>query len=322
MINYKKILIIRFSSIGDVILTSPVVRCLKNQTQAEIHFLTKENFSSLVRNNPHIDKVVAYHKGVLNILKAENYDLIVDLHNNLRSRRVRIALKAKVISFNKLNIQKWLKVNLKIDRLPDLHIVDRYFQALQKIGITDDGEGLEFFSDQESKDKTREMTAGLSTYCCLVLGANYHTKRIPLSKCKEIIENQSIPVILIGGDDTIDVGQSLNAFAPEKIIDFCGKLNIQESAEIIRSSQFVITGDTGMMHIAAAFKKRLFTLWGSTIPAFGMYPYYGKNNLDLNTTFQVENLSCRPCSKLGFNACPKGHFNCMNEIEVSGVKGG
>ncbi len=114
-----KFLIIRFSSIGDIVLTTPVIRCLKKQVpDAEVHFLTKDSFRSVVEHNPYIDKLhVLAHSWELMIeeLKTEEYDYIIDLHHNTKTLRVKNALKKKSFSFYKLNIQKYIYTALKIN---------------------------------------------------------------------------------------------------------------------------------------------------------------------------------------------------------------
>ena len=141
-----KILVLRFSSIGDIVLTSPVLRCLKQQIQgAEIHFLTKKKFFGLVEHNPHISKIFTFESAidpVLKNLKAENYDLILDLHQNIRSFYVKLMLGKPAIGFDKLNIEKWFYVRWNWNRMPDLHIVDRYLQAVRVLGVRDDQGGL------------------------------------------------------------------------------------------------------------------------------------------------------------------------------------
>ena len=143
-----RILIIRFSSIGDIVLTTPVMRCLKKQLDAEVHFLTKKGFTTLLESNPYIDKIHTINKRVKEVLptlKKLDFDYIIDLHKNLRTLQVRLALRTKVLAFNKLNIKKWLLVNLKINRMPDVHIVDRYLKPVEPLGVKNDGEGLDYF---------------------------------------------------------------------------------------------------------------------------------------------------------------------------------
>lgn len=316
----KKILIIRFSSIGDVVVTTPVIRCLKQQLNAEIHYLIKLPFAHVIKENPYIDQIHHLNEddiqATIGMLKSHNFDLVIDLQKNIKSILIGKSLSVRNIKFDKLNISKWLAVNLKIDRLPQgKHLVDRYFEALEPIGVSNDGLGLDYFIMPEDEYDAQELISGIK-YQVLVLGATYFTKRIPLEKCKEIIAIYGHHTVLIGGKDVAEMSASLANLYPEKVINFCGKVGLGVSAGIVKHAQKVVTGDTGMMHIAAALQKEIVALWGNTIPAFGMYPYYGDKNISKNKDLQVADLPCRPCSKLGFDKCPKDHFKCMNDIQI------
>ena len=123
----------------------------------------------------------------------------------------------------------------------------------------------------------------------------------------------------MGGREEQEDGTTLAQGDPVRIYNACGKFSLHESAAILRRAHVVITHDTGLMHIAAALRKPILSLWGNTVPAFGMYPYYGKPGLATipsSYMLEVKNLSCRPCSKIGYAACPKKHFRCMQEIAV------
>lgn len=315
-----KILIIRFSSIGDIVLTSPVVRCLKQQLNAsEIHFLTKKSFASIVENNHNVDKVFSFEKDVNDVLpelKKENYDWVIDLHHNLRSMQVKRALGKPSKSFNKLNIEKWLLVNLKINRLPNKHIVDRYFETVAHLGVKNDLKGLNFFIDTKNEVAISSLPKEYHNgFIAFVIGAKHNTKKLPAEKIISICKKLNRAVILIGGKEDFETGEKIisNFQLPtSNLYNACGKYNLQQSASLIKQAERVITHDTGMMHIAAAFQKNIISVWGNTVPEFGMYPYMpGKES----KIVEVKNLSCRPCSKIGFENCPKGHFKCMNEID-------
>lgn len=317
-----KILIIRFSSIGDVVLTTPVIRCCKQQLKgSEIHFVTKKSFKSTLEHNPYVDKLITFEKDfkeVLPQLKQENYDFVIDLHNNLRSTRLKLALGKKSSTFKKLNIKKWLAVNLKSKTaLPDVHIVQRYLEAAAPLGVKDDGKGLDYFiSENEKVDLTTIDQNIKNGFVALVVGGSYYTKKIPVNKLMEICNNLSLPVLLMGGKEDASIAEQVVSKC-KNAINICGKFTLNQSASVIQQSSFVVTSDTGLMHIAAAFGKKIFSLWGNTIPEFGMYPYKPGEGSKI---LEVENLKCRPCSKLGYNKCPKGHFKCMNEIDVSVVR--
>ncbi|MGK0365320.1 MAG: ADP-heptose:LPS heptosyltransferase [Saprospiraceae bacterium] len=316
-----RILIIRFSSIGDIVLTSPVIRCLKLQLGAEIHFLTKKSFAGIFAANPNIDKIHTIEKKVgevMPILKTLNFDYIIDLHNNIRSRQIRNQLPAKSFSFNKLNIKKWLLVNLKINRLPDIHIVDRYMKAIEKLGVKNDGKGLDYFIPKDTNLPV-EISSIPSAFVAFAIGAAHATKRMPTEKIISICQNIKRPIVLLGGPNDAVAGATIEKTAGKHVINLCGKISLHQSALVVQNSEVVITHDTGMMHIAAALKKRIISVWGNTVPEFGMTPYY-PNNEDRNTTIEVKNLSCRPCSKIGYATCPKGHFKCMQMIDEEEVR--
>ena len=318
----KKILIIRFSSIGDIVLTSPVVRCIKKQMpETEIHYLTKKSFSILVESNPYIDKIHLLDDNLSKTLKdleSENFDFIIDLHNNIRTFKIKWHLEKPVRSFNKINIRKWLLVNFKLNILPEKHIVQRYLETARRLKVFDDGEGLDYFIPQKDEIKLSDFPlTHLHGYAALVIGAQHYTKKLPLIKLKELCEKIQIPVIVIGGIEDSVTGNELEKFFPYKVFNACGKFNLNQSASIIRQSKIVITNDTSMMHIAAAFKKIIHSFWGNTVPIFGMQPYFGSNakyqSLYKSNSFlhEAKNVNCRPCSKIGFQKCPKGHFDCM-----------
>ena len=313
-----KVLIIRFSSIGDIVLTTPVIRCISEQLDVEVHFLTKNSFKGILQHNPYITKLYGIDKNVSDVisdLKAEHYDYIIDLHKNLRTQEVKLRLGIKSYTFNKLNIAKWLKVNLKINQLPEKHIVDRYFEGIQGLNVINDGKGLDYFISPSDQEEANDIVKHIKRYKVLVLGANYFTKRIPSSISSQIILNSNEPIILLGGRDVTDEAISLASEHPIKTINLVGRTSLAVSASIIRGSSEVHTGDTGLMHIAAAFKKHIHTYWGSTIPEFGMYAYL-PTDMVKPIDHQVSNLSCRPCSKLGYDECPKGHFKCMLDIKL------
>ncbi len=319
----KKILIIRFSSIGDIVLTSPIIRAIKEQlSDAEVHYVTKKANKDLLIHNPYVKKVHVLENNLedlINGLRKESFDYIVDLHNNIRSFKVKRALKsAKSFTFDKINIRKWLMVNFKINRLPNNHIVDRYFEAIQKLGVQNDQKGLEYFippkDEVDVKDLPEDFQKG---YVALVIGAKHFTKRIPVEKLQLLCREIDKPIILLGGKEDRNVGSNVIAVAENQhLYNACGNYNINQSASIIKQAEKVITSDTGLMHIATAFNKEIISIWGNTIPEFGMYPYKTGSQSNM---IEVKSLSCRPCSKIGYDKCPKGHFKCMMQNDYDKV---
>ena len=316
----QKILIIRFSSIGDIVLTSPVIRCLRKQLpDAEIHFLTKEKFYPVIRANPYLDRVHLLKdsmKDTIRELRKEHFDFIVDLHRNLRSMRVKMALRKPSATFGKLNIEKWLMVNFKINRLPDIHIVDRYFNAVGRLGVANDGQGLDhFIPDEDRLSKDDLPVTHRRGYLALVIGGRHNTKMLPAEKAAELCHELKLPVIILGGQEDRQRGEFIAENGGQDVFNACGFFNINQAAAIVGLADKVVTNDTGLMHIAAAFRRDIYSLWGNTIPGFGMYPYLpagtGKNEM-----IEVKGLPCRPCSKIGFAECPRKHFRCMAELDM------
>jgi ADP-heptose:LPS heptosyltransferase len=313
-----KFLIIRFSSIGDIVLTTPVVRCLKKQVlTADVHYLTKPAFGAILASNPYVDKVHFLQDdfdAMIESLQQEDFDYVIDLHHNLRTLKVKKALGKKAFSFNKLNIQKWLLTNFKVNRMPDVHIVDRYLETLSSFGVKNDGAGLDYFIPEQDKVKESDIpTSHHAGYIGVVIGAALNTKKYPLQKLKAFCASIEHPIILLGGKEDMAQGEEIAAVDKGKIYNACGKFNLHESADLVRRAKMIVTNDTGLMHIASAFNKPIVSIWGNTVPAFGMYPYMpaGKKLYDI---MEINNLSCRPCSKIGYNKCPKGHFKCMELI--------
>lgn len=312
-----KILIIRFSSIGDIVLTTPVIRCIrKKYPGADVHFLTKKNFSGIVTTNPYINRVHTLADDItstIEILRNAKFDCIIDLHNNLRTLRIKQALKkVSFYTFRKLNTQKWIYTSFKINLMPEKHIVDRYMETVESLGVVNDGLGLDYFIPEKDRVKDSDIPFSHSQgYISIAIGAAHFTKKLPVDKLRKLCAEIMYPIILLGGKEDFYNGFEVARIDPMRIYNACGKFSLNESADIIRKSKLVISHDTGLMHIAAAFKKKVLSVWGNTVPSFGMYPYQTSYEV-----YQVNKLWCRPCSKIGFEKCPLGHFKCMREIPV------
>jgi len=324
--NNIKVLVIRFSSMGDIVLTTPVLRCLKKipGREVEVHFVAKKMFASLLFSNPHVDKLFLLDGKLSDLtgqLKKENYDYIVDLHHNLRSLIVKMKLRKPSGNCRKLNLEKWLKTRLKIDRLPDMHVVDRYFEAAAVAGVENDQQGLDFFFPPGLEAIPPGLPCFVhGDYLAFVIGGKHPTKRLPNEKIISLCEKLPLPVLLLGGAEDASNGRTIAAACGEKVFNACGLFSLPQSAYLVERSRVVISHDTGLMHIAAVFNKHLISVWGNTVPAFGMVPYMPAHP-ERSTIVEVEGLSCRPCSKIGYAKCPKGHFDCMNKIDEDLIVG-
>jgi ADP-heptose:LPS heptosyltransferase len=316
----KKILLIRFSSIGDIVLTTPIIRCIKQQLpDVELHVLTKTVYRSIYAANPYINKVYEYRdnlKELIRELREEHYDFVVDLHKNWRSLRVRLALHCPSASFPKLDFRKFIYTKLKLGRMPKVHIVDRYFKAVEKLNVHNDHQGLDFFFYEGDvmhyEDLPETFREG---FVAIVIGGQHTTKILPEDKVVEVIEILDDPVILVGGPEDAARGERIKDKVGSYVGNSCGTLTVGQSASLLQLADAVITNDTGMMHIAAALRKPIVSVWGNTVPEFGMYPYLPQG-MEPAAIVENRNLRCRPCDKLGYAQCSKGHFKCMKDLDA------
>lgn len=320
----KKILLIRLSSIGDIVLTSLTLRCIRNSyPDIQIDFLTKEHYVDLVSSYPQISKVLLYKNSLWETAQdivEQEYDAVIDLHSNFRTHLLQQLLPRSLpyYRYKKKSLRRILSVWLKKNVYQGEKVPEQYLQALSQFGIKNDGKGLEFHIPKKDwvylSDVPLTHRAG---YAVISLGATHFTKKLPLKKWEELIHQLEVPIILIGGDQEIALGQYLEQLDEFKILNKCGHYNLHQSASVVAQSIFVITHDTGMMHISAALKKKTISIWGGTVPYLGFEPY----GIDSEKSIFIENteLSCRPCSKYGRADCPKGHFKCMNEISVGEI---
>lgn len=323
-----KILIIRFSSIGDIVLTTPVIRCIKEQIpDVKLHYLTKTQYSEILRPNNYIDKLHLLKGNIRDTIKelrSEKFEYIVDLHHNQRTLIIKAALACKSYSFKKLNLAKWLMVKFKINRLKPVHLVERYLDTVRQLGVANDKKGLDYFIPPEEEVDLKSLPAVYQNgYTGFVIGAVHFTKRLPVNKIITICKRLKQPVILLGGMADTLTGEEIANKAGERVFNACGKFSINQSASLVKQASKIITHDTGLMHIAAAFQKPIVSIWGNTIPEFGMYPYYGQMAREnKQIIIETNGLDCRPCSKIGYSRCPKNHFKCMELISEQEVADG
>jgi len=320
-----KILIVRFSSIGDVVLTTPVLRCMHEQLlNAEIHYITKKSFQAVLTNNPHISKLYTIEHSideVISELKMEKYDYVIDLHKNIRTLVLKRKLGVKSFSFPKLNFQKWLLVNFKKDKMPSAHVVDRYFEAVEELGVKNDLKNCEYFIvPKDVVDVQKTIGVEASSYLSVAIGAQFATKILPVEQLAKILEQLAFPIVLLGGPTDVERSQQLMYLLNEKVnvFDAVNQFSLNQSASIVAQSKVLLTHDTGLMHIATCFNVPIVSVWGNTVPALGMFPYYPANKENYSI-HEVPNLACRPCSKIGYQSCPKKHFNCMNFQDIDAI---
>ncbi len=327
--NKQKVLIIRLSSIGDIVLASPVIRCVKQQLpNAEVHFLSKKSFKAVTEANPHIDKFYYFDKNLSDLIDEliiEKYDFVIDLHKNYRTFKIKHALKTKSYTYKKETLAKFLLTKLHINLMSGRHITDRSMDTVAPLGVVNDGRGLDYFIPSDIHITIADLpTQHRFGYIAIVIGASYYTKKLPAHKLQELCTSIDYPIVLVGGKEDIAEGEEVAKVAPFKIYNACGKFSLHESAWLVREAKLVISHDTGLLYIACAFNKKVFAIWGGTSPKLDVEPYYSVNSLgDLNKNlyknFIVPKLYCQPCSNFGTKTCPKGHFRCMENQDIAKI---
>src|SRR5260221_7639002 len=305
-----KILVIRFSSMGDIIYTTPVVRCLKKQLpQAEIHFLTKPAFQYIYENNPYVDKLLFLKPTLfetIKTIKAEHYDYIIDLHNNLRTTLIKLNTRIKSSTYKKQPILKWLSLKFNIKLIKPTHLVERYMEAVSFLGVKNDEQAIDYYIKTDHQLNQLLPASHQNNYVVFIIGATHFTKRMPNEKIISICHQINHPVVLLGGNDVKANGQEIAAKV-DNVYNACGITTLDESVFLVSKAVSVIGFDTGLTHIAEAFDKPIVSIWGGTAPELlGVAPYKVKEAL----VAEVD-LPCRPCSKFGLEKCPLGHFKCM-----------
>lgn len=324
----KKVLVVRFSSIGDIIHMTPVFRCMKkDRPDISIHFLTKKSMAPLTAHNPHIDRFHYYDDNweeLLDELKKEAFDFVVDLHAVIRSKRVVKALGKPHATIDKLGLKKILLTKLKINLMPQRHISLRALDTVSQLGVKDDGGGLDIFIPDACIVPMQDIPAAHQLgFVALVIGAAHATKKMPVDQLRNLCMQINYPVVLIGGKEDAETGALIAAADPMKIYNSCGKFSLLESADLLRKSKLVVSHDTGMLYIACALRKPTLAIWGATSPLLAVEPYYGSvlNDIQRSALFEniCLNLWCQPCSKYGGKKCPLGHFKCMRNIDTAMV---
>lgn len=322
-----KILIFRLSAIGDIILTSGLVRCLKEQLpHCQIDFVVKKQFASLVSDNPHISNVfeVDSAKGFSALrelateLKANKYDVFFDIHKNFRSRYTSLASHpGRTLRYDKQVVKRSLLTQFKIDLYkPAIPVYQRFILSAAPLGVTDDGKRTEFFINPAVQKRISQRLAneGLLplSYICLCPGASFWNKQWPIesfiSLARNITEQTDYKIVLIGGAKEIELSQNISSQIPD-VIDLTGTLNLQESAAVLSSAACTVANDTGMLHLSEALGRPVVGIYGPTAQQLGYFPI-------LPASIAAENnaLKCRPCTKMGMNSCPEKHFKCMLDI--------
>jgi heptosyltransferase-2 len=326
----ERILLLRLSAIGDVVLTSPLIRALRQRfPNARIDFVIKESFAELMAHNPRLDSVYRFDPasgvpGLVQLgqqLRRQRYDVVLDLHRNFRTIILtRLCAAPRSGHYHKHVLRRWLFVKFKaatVQRIPP--VAQRYLQAAAFLNLPNDGANPELFwsAAHEAEALRALLQAGWKkerALLCLAPGAGYFTKRWPIEYFSEVARelagsHKNFALAILGGEQDCELGRYLREHSRAEILDLTGKCSLLASAAIIKRSRLVLANDSGLMHIAEAVGTPVLALFGSTTRELGFFPQRATSRV-----LEQLNLDCRPCSHLGYHACPARHFRCMKEI--------
>ena len=316
----KKILVIRLSSLGDIVLTQSAVQAVQNEfPDAQIHYLTKKVFVPIVEMFNCVDTIHYWENKytLLKNLRKIKFDMAIDLHSKLNTFLIKSTINAKqTVTYNKKHFLRRQIVKGKTNKVIS-STVGLYFTALKKIGSESEMSVPKLFPVKNTKMPKAFIINENVKYIGLFPGALHKTKQYPLNLLAEFID--SVPTewncqfLIFGSESERDLVEELNSITETDIIDLCGKLNLQQLVFAINMMDVMITNDSGPMHIAAALEKPQIAIFGATHPKLGFAP------MNKKAILLSANLQCQPCSLHGSDNCPKKHFNCMKSISAEQI---
>ncbi|MEO8088664.1 MAG: glycosyltransferase family 9 protein [Gemmatimonadales bacterium] len=322
------ILAVRFSSIGDILLTTPLLRAIRRtHPGARLTVLTKREFVPLLSHNPHLSRVIGLAPGgslftLAAELRGDGYTHRLDLHDNLRSRALRTLVPGRWHGYPKHRWARALLIHGKRNRYRDRRPVpERYFSAVEDLGVTPDGAPPEFFIGAEATEQVEEWLGSVGLHSepnilALAPGAAHATKRWPLEHWRRLVGKavkDGLAVVIVGGPDDAALAVELAEGAGNRVAKAAGAFGLQATGALLRRARVLVSGDTGVMHMATGVGTPVVALFGPTVEAFGFFPYTREA-----TVLELP-LPCRPCTSQGGPRCPLGHHRCLVDIEPAVV---
>jgi heptosyltransferase II len=317
------VLVVRFSAIGDILLITPLLRAIRTQYPgARIAVLTKEQYVPLLSHNPHLSEVLSVAPGegiraIAERIRSVRYTHLLDLHGNLRSQALRRLAPGPWRSYAKRWLERATLITVKRDIYRgEIPIAERYFEAAQELDVQPDGQPPDFFIGEEADAHAadRLSTLGLGQdrpIVAMAPGAAHATKRWPVEYWVDLVRRitpTGADVALLGGPDDTELARRISDLAGASVGSVAGILGLQETGAVIRRAEVLISGDTGVMHMATGVGTPVVALFGPTVRQFGFFPYHSEAAV-------VElDLPCRPCSAHGSARCPLGHHRCMRQM--------
>jgi heptosyltransferase II len=317
------ILIVRFSAIGDILLTTPLIRALRaRHPDAVISMLTKRQYSPLVSENPHLDEIIGITRKdslfrIGTLIRRANYTHRLDLHGNLRTLVLKELAPGHWYSFSQRRVARYFLIHNKRNIYrEDTPVAERYFEAAEDLDVLPDGGPPEFYLSAEAQERggTWLSHAGIGhgrPFVAIAPGATHETKRWPVDhwvKLARLIIGTGADIVVLGGPDDSAIAGEIVARSGGRAASAAGLLGLQQTGAVLKQAAALISGDTGVMHMATALNVPVVALFGPTVRQFGFFPY------NAIATVVERDIPCRPCTPHGGPACPLEHHYCMRQI--------
>jgi len=322
-----RILIVRFSSLGDILLSTPLLRAIRQRhPKAWISYVTKTGYVPLLAHNPRVSEVIGYDPAtplatLARRLRAAGFTHRLDLHGSVRSRLLRLLVPGTWAGYPKHRVARTLLIRAKRDTYRDHRpVAVRYFDAARSLEVAPDEQSLEFFMGRHSIEAGAQFLSerGLAVNRGLVAvapGAKHRTKQWPVHHWKELVAELStrMDVVVLGGPSDRALSEEVAAVGGSNAASAAGVFDVGGTAALLKAARSAVAGDTGLMHLATAVKTPVVALFGPTVRQFGFSPYRAR------ATILELDLPCRPCSAVGGARCPLGHHRCLEDIAPSEV---
>jgi lipopolysaccharide heptosyltransferase II len=317
------ILVVRFSSIGDIILTTPLLRAIRQRHPgSRVTVLTKEAFAPLLSDNPHVNVVLGLDTRrslarAATELRAERYTHLLDLHGSLRSWALRALVPGHWRGYSKHRLARSVLIRTKRNIYPTSRpVAERYFAAARDLDVSPDGNPPQLFLNQKARTAATAWMGRVRIgtdrpLLAVAPGAAHATKRWPPEHWRGLIGQlvgEGFDIAVVGGEQDAPLAAGLVDISPTRVASGAGKFGLQETGAVLEVARALVSGDTGVMHMATGVGTPVVAVFGPTVEPFGFFPYS-------KTASVLElPLPCRPCSSQGSARCPLGHHRCLRDL--------
>ncbi len=310
-----KVAVIRFSSLGDVALSSAVLQPLYEKGYS-ITFITFSPFGQLFKKDYRLEKLIEIDKKQLKSLsdikqfskQLKNFDVIIDLHSNFRTFLISKFSGVKTVKYDKKSLQRRLLTKSLLKNfvnLKNFNVLDAYLKPLKKVGIENDGNYRPKLILNQEDFKNIESLNLPENFIAIGAGARYKGKMYPyFDKVSQLLKKNGFNVVLVGSKEDKEKDKSFYG----NTLDLRGKLSLRQSLAVLSKAKLTISNDSAVAHLSRAVGTKVLMIYGATSPQFGFYPFKDEGD------YLYANLLCQPCDIHGKKECKFKDYRCFSAI--------